>query len=328
MKVIEHLDKATEPLISYEIIPPKRGGKIEGVFQTVESIMPFQPPFIDVTSHAAELELEKQDDGVFRRKVKRKRPGTIGMCAAIKHRFQVDTVPHVLCNGFSRQETEDALIELNYLGIDNVMALRGDETNYQKELREGRTRNNYAVDLVRQITDMNQGKYLEDLADAAPTNFCIGVAGYPEKHFEAPNLDWDIQKTKEKVEAGAEYIVTQMFYDNEQFLQFRELCRQEGITVPIIPGLKVLTSKRHLTFLPKFFHIDLPEELSQAVEEAASDQVKDIGIEWTIKQSLELLEAGVTALHFYIMQSSTTITKVVQTITDKRDIYPVSNINA
>ncbi len=324
MKVTEHLDRATEPLISYEIIPPKRGGDIDGVFHTVESIMPFHPPFIDVTSHAAELELEKQDNGVFRRKVKRKRPGTIGMCAAIKHRFQVDAVPHVLCNGFSRQETEDALIEMNYLGIDNIMALRGDETNYQKELREGRTRNDYAVDLVRQVRDMNQGKYLEDLADAVPTNFCIGVAGYPEKHFEAPNLDWDIKKTKEKVDAGADYIVTQLFYDNEKFFAFRDLCREAGIQVPIIPGLKVLTSKRHLTFLPKFFHIDLPEDLSHSVESVPASKVSNVGIEWTINQSLELLEAGVPALHFYIMQSSTTITEVVKTLTDKKAIYPLS----
>jgi len=324
MKVTEHLDRATEPLISYEIIPPKRGGSIEGVFETIDSVLPFNPPFIDVTSHAAEVELEEQSGGVFRRRVKRKRPGTIGLCAAITHHYNIDAVPHLLCHGFTRQETEDALIELNYLGMDNVLAIRGDDTGYQKELMNGRTRNEYAIDLVRQIGDMNNGNYLEELMDATPTNFCIGVAGYPEKHFEAPNLDWDIQRTKEKVEAGADYIVTQMFFKNQKFFDYVEKCREAGITVPIIPGLKILTSRRHINFLPRYFHIDLPEELSKAVEEAPDDTVKDIGVEWTVQQSMELLEAGVPSLHFYIMQSSTVASQVVKTITDHKELFAVS----
>lgn len=324
MKVVEHLDRATGPLISYEIIPPTRGGSSAGIFQTIENVLPYHPPFIDVTSHAAEVELEEQPGGVYRRKIKRKRPGTIGLCAAIEHRFNIDTVPHLLCKGFSRQETEDALIELNYLGIDNVLAIRGDDTGYQKELSNGRTRNEYAVDLVRQISDMNRGKYLEELVDAESTDFCIGVAGYPEKHFEAPNLEWDIQRVKEKVEAGADYIVSQMFFDNRHFFAFVEKCREAGIEVPIIPGLKILTSKRHLNILPKFFHVDLPEELSREVDAAPDSRIKDIGVEWAIRQSLELLEAGIPALHFYIMQNSTIVTRVVEQVIGKRQGSSVS----
>lgn len=326
MKVVEHLEQATEPLISYEIIPPTRGGSSAGVFQTIENVLPFHPPFIDVTSHAAEVELEEQPGGVFRRKIKRKRPGTIGLCAAIEHRFQIDTVPHLLCRGFSRQETEDALIELNYLGIENVLAIRGDDTGYRKELLNGRTRNEYAVELVRQITEMNRGQYLEELVDAEPANFCIGVAGYPEKHFEAPNLEWDIQHVKEKVEAGADYIVTQMFFDNRHYFQYVKKCRAAGIQVPIIPGLKILTSKRHLNILPKYFHVDLPEELSREVDAAADDRVKDIGVEWAVRQSLDLLDNGVPSLHFYIMQNSTIVTRVVAQVMGKHQNYPVSEI--
>jgi len=326
MKVVEHLEQATEPLISYEIIPPTRGGSSAGVFQTIENVLSFHPPFIDVTSHAAEVELEEQPGGVFRRKIKRKRPGTIGLCAAIEHRFDIDTVPHLLCRGFSRQETEDALIELNYLGIENVLAIRGDDTGYRKELLNGRTRNEYAVELVRQITEMNRGQYLEELVDAEPANFCIGVAGYPEKHFEAPNLEWDIQRVKEKVEAGADYIVTQMFFDNRHYFQYVKKCRAAGIQVPIIPGLKILTSKRHLNILPKYFHVDLPEELSREVDAAADDRVKDIGVEWAVRQSLDLLKNGVPSLHFYIMQNSTIVTRVVEQVMGKHQNFPVSEI--
>lgn len=326
MKVVEHLDRATGPLISYEIIPPTRGGSSAGVFQTIENVLPYHPPFIDVTSHAAEVELEEQPGGVFRRKIKRKRPGTIGLCAAIEHRFDIDTVPHLLCRGFSRQETEDALIELNYLGIENVLAIRGDDTGYQKKLLNGRTRNEYAVELVRQITEMNQGHYLEELVDAESSDFCIGVAGYPEKHLEAPNLEWDIQRVKEKVDSGADYIVTQMFFDNKHYFHYLKKCREAGIQVPIIPGLKILTSKRHLNILPKYFHVDLPEELSREVDAATDQQIRDIGVEWAIRQSLDLLENGVPSLHFYIMQNSTIVTRVVEQVMGKHQNFPVSEI--
>ncbi len=219
MKVIEHYEAAKEPLVSFEIIPPKRGGSIKQVFDSLDRVMKYKPPFIDVTSHAAEAYFEEQTNGTLKRYVKRKRPGTIGLCAAIKHRYGVDPVPHMICKGFTKEETEDALIELNYLGIQNVLAIRGD-SDRPKKLENNRSLNEFAVDLVSQIKRMNHGEYLEDLIDASPTDFCIGVGGYPEKHIEAPNLDWDIHRLKEKVDAGADYIVTQMFFDNQALLPF------------------------------------------------------------------------------------------------------------
>ncbi|PSQ64718.1 MAG: methylenetetrahydrofolate reductase [NAD(P)H] [Bacteroidetes bacterium QH_1_61_8] len=312
MKVTEHLDQAPEPLISYEIIPPKRGGSAEQILRVVEELMPYDPPFIDVTSHSAEVNYEKQDDGTWKRRVKRKRPGTIGLCAAIEARFDIDTVPHLLCRGFTREETEDALIELSYLGIDNVLAIRGDDTGYEKPAQGDRSRNEHAVDLVRQIDDMNRGEYLEDLIDAESTDFCIGVGGYPETHFEAPNLTWDIMRTKQKVEAGADYIVTQMFFDNEYFFDFVEQCRDVGIEVPIIPGIKILKRKRPLRSLPKYFHTEIPEELAAEVDAADPDDVEDIGVEWAIRQTRELMDAGGPCLHFYIMSSAKTVKKVVE----------------
>lgn len=311
MKVTEHLEQASEPLISYEIIPPKRGGSAEQMLEVVEELMPFDPPFIDVTSHSAEVSYEKRDDGTWQRQVKRKRPGTLGLCAAIEARFGIDTVPHLLCRGFTREETEDALIELNYLGIENVLAIRGDDTGYEKPLPGNRSRNEYAVDLVRQIEAMNEGQYLEDLIDAEPTEFCIGVGGYPETHFEAPNLTWDIMRLKQKVEAGADYIVTQMFFDNEYFFNFVEQCRDVGIDVPIIPGIKILKRKSHLRLLPKYFHTEIPEELAAEVDAADPEDVENIGVEWAIRQTEELMSADVPCIHFYIMSSARTVKKVV-----------------
>ena len=312
MKVIELLARATTPPISYEIIPPTRGSSVQSVLDTVEQLMPFEPPFIDVTSHAAEVYYEETPDGVIRRHTRRKRPGTIGLCAAIQSRFGVQAVPHLLCNGFTREETEDALIEMHYLGLHNVMALRGDEPSYRKPDRLDRTRNLYACDLVRQIASMNQGCYLEDLANVVPTDFCIGVAGYPEKHFEAPNTRWDIAQLKRKVDAGADYIVTQMFFDNQQYFTFVERCREAGITVPIIPGLKVLSSARQLYSIPRGFYVDLPDDLTAEIEAAKPEHVSDIGVAWAIRQSEELLSAGVPCLHYYIMASSKLISRVVK----------------
>lgn len=314
MTVIEILEQADEPLISFEIIPPRRGGSIEDAMALVEDLMRFDPPFIDVTSHAAEAYYEEQPDGTIKRHVKRKRPGTIGLCAAIEARFGVDTVPHLLCHGFSREETEDALIELNYLGIDNVLAIRGDDKGYTKPIGPNKSRNEYALDLVEQIAAMNRGEYLEDLLDATPTDFCIGVAGYPEKHFEAPNLTWDILHTKKKVEAGAGYVTTQMFFDNEAYFDFVERCREAGIDVPIIPGLKILTSKRHLQTLPSYFHVEIPEELARRVGEADSDEVEDVGVEWAIRQCEELFEFGVPSIHFYVMQNARVASRVVESL--------------
>lgn len=312
MKVTEHLERADDTLISYEIIPPKRGGSAEQMLRVVEELMPYDPPFIDVTSHSAEVTYEQTEDGRWKRRVKRKRPGTIGLCAAIEARFGIDTVPHLLCNGFTREETEDALIELNYLGIDNVLAIRGDDNGYEKPVPPNRSTNEYAIDLVEQIDDMNRGEYLEDIVNAAPTDFCVGVGGYPEKHFEAPNLTWDVLNLKRKVDAGAHYVVTQMFFDNEYYFDFVERCRDVGINVPIIPGLKVLTSKRHLRTLPKYFHTRIPEPLAAEVEAADADEVPHIGIDWAIQQSAELIEAGAPCIHFYIMSSAETVKHVVE----------------
>lgn len=314
MKITELLDRATEPLISYEIIPPVRGSSADQIMRVVEELMVFDPPFIDVTSHSAEAYYEEMPDGTWRRHVKRKRPGTLGICAAIKSRFGVETVPHLLCQGFTREESEDALIELNYLGIHNVMALHGDDKGFQKALPPGRSFNESAIDLVQQIDQMNQGIYLEDLMDAAPTDFCIGVAGYPEKHFKAPNLTWDILHLKRKVDAGAHYIATQMFFDNAHYFSFVERCREMGIDVPIIPGVKILTSKRQLQLLPSRFHVEIPEALAAEVEAAKPEHVVDIGVEWARAQSEELMSAGVPSVHFYIMQRSEVVRRVVEAL--------------
>ncbi len=313
MKVTEHLDKAKEPLISFEIIPPKRGGDIHQLLSVLEDIVKYNPPFIDITSHAAEIVYEETKNGEFQMKVKRKRPGTLGICALIQNKYNIDAVPHVICHGFTKEETEDFLIELRYLGIDNVLAVRGDESSFDKPVKYGRSVNKYAVDLVRQINDLNHGKYLEDsLLNADPMNFCIGVGGYPEKHFEAPNLKTDIKFTKEKVDAGADYIVTQMFFDNQKFYNYVELCREEGITVPIIPGLKIITSKQQVTSLPKNFYIDLPDELAEEILEAKPEHVIDIGVEWALKQTEDLLNHNVPGIHFYIMQNSGPISRLMK----------------
>ena len=313
MKVVEHYARATEPLVSYEIIPPRRGSSVSDVLEIVETLKPYDPPFIDVTSHAAEAIYDEMPDGTIRRRVKRKRPGTLGLCAAIQHRFGIDAVPHVLCRGFTREETEDALIELNYLGIHNVLAVRGDDPGVAKRQRPERTANAYAQDLVGQIEAMNRGEYLdESLLDAAPTDFCIGVGGYPEKHEEAPNKSWDVLHLKRKVDAGADYVVTQMFFDSRYYVDFVERCRDVGIDVPIVPGLKILTSKRHLHTLPRAFKVEIPEALAAEVEEADDAHVADVGVEWARQQSEELMDAGAPGIHFYIMSNPRHVLRVVE----------------
>ena len=310
MKVIEHLDKAKEPLFSYEIIPPLRGNTIRELMKIVDQLKPYNPPFIDVTSHSAEIYYEEDSNGVIRRIVKKKRPGTISICGIIQNRYNIDTVVHLLCQGFTREETEDALIELNYLGIHNVLAIRGDKTNYKKTESNNRKVNIYAKELVSQIRDINNGKYIDNIANAESMDYCIGVAGYPEKHFESPNLKSDIEYLKEKVDAGAEYIVTQMFFDNNQYFDFVNKCRRARIDVPIIPGLKVLSSIKQLKSIPKKFYIDFPNEL---VEEATnnSEHISEIGKAWTIRQCEELLNAGVPSIHFYIMNKIKPILEIV-----------------
>jgi methylenetetrahydrofolate reductase (NADPH) len=314
MKVTEHLARASGPLISFELIPPLRGGNVRALLAVIDELVAYKPPFIDITSHAAQAVVEETPHGLERR-VKRKRPGTLGVCALIQNKYGIDAVPHVLCSGFTREETEDFLIELRYLGIDNVLAVRGDDSGYQKPLQHGRSANRYAADLVRQVAAMNRGRYLEeDLLDADPADFCIGVGGYPERHFESPNLLADIRATKEKVEAGGDYIVTQMCFDNRHYFRYVEMCRQEGITVPIIPGLKVLSSQAQLRTIPRTFFVEIPTELADEASAAPPERTLDVGVEWTVKQVRELLDAGVPAVHFYIMQSATAVKRVLDAL--------------
>lgn len=305
MKVTEHIENSKNPFISFEIIPPLRGGNISELFELVDELVKHHPPFIDVTSHSAEVQYEETPDGGIKKRVKRKRPGTIGLSVAIKNKYNIDTVPHILCRGFTKEETEDALIELNYLGIENVLAVQGDDKGYKKPTPAGKTTNEYANELVEQINKMNHGQYLEsDLLDASPTNFCIGVAGYPEKHYESPNMTADMEVLKSKIKNGAHYCVTQMFYKNEYYFNFVEQCRKAGIKMPVIPGLKILTSKKHLTSLPRDFFIDIPEELYNEVMEAKDKHVIEIGVEWAYKQVEELLNRNVPSVHFYILQNA------------------------
>ena len=313
MKVVDHIKKAAgETLFSFEILPPLKGQNIQSIFDHIDPLMEFEPPFIDVTYHREEYVYKELSGGLLQKKVVRKRPGTVGICAAIQNKYEVDAVPHILCGGFTREDTENFLIDLDFLGIDNVLALRGDavknETYFSAE-KEGHT---YAKDLVKQIVGLNKGEYLDDeLLNKSKTNFCIGVAGYPEKHMEAPSLDQDVLRLKEKVEAGACYVVTQMFFDNQKYFEFVDKCRKAGITVPIIPGLKPLASKKQLSILPHRFHVDLPDELTLEVLKCKSkEEVRQVGVEWCIKQSKELIKGGAPVLHYYSMGKSDNIQKI------------------
>jgi methylenetetrahydrofolate reductase (NADPH) len=311
MKVIEHLDRASEPLISFEIVPLKRGGKLKNLLGVLDELTEFRPRFIDVTSHASDAVYDETPSGI-ERKVKRKRPGTLGICALIQKKYEIDAVPHVLCTNFTREETEDFLIELQYLEIENVLALRGDTPSYEKPVQDGRSVNRFAVDLVEQIGNMNRGRYLEDLLDAEASDFCVGVAGYPEKHYEAPNLLTDIRHLRAKVDAGAAYVVTQMFFENAPYFDFVDRCRAEGIEVPIIPGLKVVSSRQQLTTIPQTFHVDIPFDLSEEIRGAGAGDALEIGAEWTAAQARELLERGVPAIHFYVIGQARPIRAVMR----------------
>ena len=310
MKVIDFLEKANSTLFSYEIIPPFRGGSIDKVFDLVDQLMPFDPPFIDLTSRSAESYYSNKSDLTSKR-IRRKRPGTIGISAAIKNKYNVETVPHILCNGFSKEETEDALIELNYLGIDNVLAVRGDDLRKDDHNLNSKAVNKYTSDLVHQIKNMNNGNYLEDLVESTPSDFCIGVGAYPEKHFESADMLTDIKYLKKKIDLGADYIVTQMFYDNNVFLKFVEDCRTAGIDVPIIPGIKILSLESHLRTIPENFYVKIPDRLSKKVIGQSKEAIKIAGLDWALNQVQELVEAKVPCVHFYIMQSATAVTKVV-----------------
>ena len=312
MKITDHLKNAKNTLFSFEILPPLKGQDIKSLFASIEPLIEFKPPFIDVTYHREEYVFKKRENGLLERKTIRKRPGTVGICAAIMNRFKVDAVPHIICGGFSREETENALIDLNFLGIDNVLALRGDNIKSEGSFVPEPDGHKYATDLILQVKNMSKGMYIDDdLQNAVPANFCIGVAGYPEKHIEAPNLKTDLKYLKLKQELGADYIVTQMFFDNKKYFEFVNKCREEGITIPIIPGLKPITTEKQINVLPSIFHIDIPEELSEAVEKCKnSDQVKQVGIEWSIQQSKELAKFGVPCLHYYSMGKSDSVKQI------------------
>ncbi|NQU27420.1 MAG: methylenetetrahydrofolate reductase [Candidatus Marinimicrobia bacterium] len=310
MKVIEHIERAQSPEFSFEIIPPPRGKSAQEIIDIVTKLQHYNPPYIDVTSHSAEAIYDDLADGTIKRRIKKKRPGTISICGIIQNRFNIDTVAHLLCRGFTREETEDALIELNYLGIQNVLAIRGDETNYKKPLSKDKSINPHTKELVEQINNMNRGKYLDEILDADATDFCVGVGGYPEKHFEAPNLKTDIKYLKTKLDAGADYIVTQMVFDNTAYFRFVEECKAAGINVPIIPGIKVINRLSQLNNIPRNFHVDLPDALVDEIRETPG-QVREIGFEWAYGQCRELLEAGVKNLHFYIMNDTGVVTRII-----------------
>jgi len=317
MKVTEHFKKNEgRTLVSFEVLPPLKGGSMEDIFHSLDPLMEFEPPFIDVTYHREEFIYRKRSSGYYEKTSIRKRPGTVGICASLIHRYGVDAVPHLICGGFTAEDTENALIDLAFLNINNVLALRGDPRKFDGKFVPETDGHAYAIDLIRQIAAMNQGLYLdEDIANGSKTDFCIGIAGYPEKHYEAPNLRTDLQYTKAKVEAGGEYIVTQMFFDNEKFFEYVRGCREMGINVPIVPGLKPLTRAYQVNSIPRIFHVDIPEALADEVSRARDEEaVRQIGIEWSVTQCRELLAAGVPCLHFYTMGDSSTIREIVKRV--------------
>jgi methylenetetrahydrofolate reductase (NADPH) len=303
MKVIDHIRQASKTLISFEILPPLKGKTINSIFDHLNPLMEFKPSFINVTYHRSEHVFKKKADGTFDKVEVRKRPGTVGICAAIMNHYKVDAVPHLICGGFNKRETEDALIDLNFIGVDNVLVLRGDAAKNETVFEPEKDGNVYALDLLKQVVNLNHGIYLEeDIREGFRTNFCIGVAGYPEKHFEAPNLQTDLAYLKAKVAAGAEYVVTQMFYDNKKYFDFVKRCREADINIPIIPGLKPITSKKQLSVIPRTFHVDIPDDFANEVLQAKTDaDVEQIGTEWLLQQSRELKEAGVPVLHYYTL---------------------------
>ncbi len=317
MNVLHHIKNAKDKTqFSFEILPPLKGQDIQSIFDSIDPLMEFNPPFIDVTYHREEYVYKEMENGLLKKQVVKKRPGTVGICAAIKNKYSVDAIPHILCGGFTKEDTENFLIDLGFLGIENVMALRGDAVKSETYFKPEKKGHKYASDLVTQINDMNHGKYLDDaLLNTTNTNFCIGVAGYPEKHLEAPSIDSDIHFLKKKINNGASYIVTQMFYDNKKFFEFVDKCRLAGINVPIIPGLKPISTKRQLNLIPHRFSVDLPDDLIMEVVKCKdNDAVRQVGVEWCIDQSKELLKYGVPILHYYSMGKSSNIYQVASEV--------------
>lgn len=310
MKVLEHIENAKgKTQFTFEILPPLKGQNISQIFDQMNPLMEFNPPFIDVTYHREEYIYKELDNGYLQKKVVRKRPGTVGICAAIQNKYNVDAIPHILCGGFTKEDTENFLIDLDFLGIDNVMALRGDAVKSETYFTAEKDGHAYASDLVQQIANLNEGTYIDgELLNLATTDFCIGVAGYPEKHMEAPSLDSDIHFLKKKIKNGACYIVTQMFFDNDKYFKFVDKCRAAGITVPIIPGLKPLATRKQLNLIPHRFSLELPDELIIDVVKCKDDKaIRQLGIEWCTQQSKELIAAGVPVLHYYSMGKSDNI---------------------
>ena len=316
MKVIDHIKNSKgKTKFTFEILPPVKGHHINSIFDNVDPLMEFKPPFIDVTYHREEYIFNEKENGLLEKKVVRKRPGTVGICAALQNKYNVDAVPHILCGGFSREVTENFLIDLDFLGIDNVVALRGDAIKSETYFTPNKDGHRYASELVNQITSLNKGVYLENLEVATKTNFCIGVAGYPEKHMEAPSMKSDLHFLKEKIKLGADYIITQMFFDNNKYFEFVDLCEKEGINVPIIPGLKPISILKQLNLIPHRFHCDLPEPLIKEIIKCKDNsQVRQVGIEWCIEQSKELKSKNVPFLHYYSMGRSSNIKKVAEAI--------------
>lgn len=316
MKVTEHIYNSNSTIFSFEILPPLKGQNIQSIFDNIDPLMEFKPPFIDVTYHREEYVYKELADGLLKKQVVKKRPGTVGICAAIQNKYQVDAVPHILCGGFTKEDTENFLIDLNFLGIDNVVALRGDAVKTETYFKPEKEGHQYASELVAQIQNLNNGVYLDDeIQNTTTTDFCIGVAGYPEKHMEAPSLDSDLHFLKKKIAKGATYIVTQMFFDNEKYFKFVDRCRAEGINVPIIPGLKPIATKKQLNLIPHRFHVDLPDDLVKAVVKCKDNKaVRQVGIEWCIQQSKELAAKNVPILHYYSMGKSDNIQQVAAAV--------------
>jgi len=317
MKVTDHIKQAKgKTLFSFEIVPPQKGQNIQDLYNNVDPLMEFKPPFIDVTTSREEFVYIKKENGLLEQKMTRMRPGTVGICAALKYKYDVDAIPHVLCGGFTKEETEYVLVDCHYLGLDNIMALRGDAMKHEQYFIPTVGGNNYAAELVKQIHELNQGKYLHEIIETPhKSDFCIGVAGYPEKHLEAPSMETDLRRLKEKVDAGADYVVTQMFFDNQKYFNFVEKARSIGITVPIIPGIKPIAVKRHQQVLPQIFRLDLPEELILEIEACKDNkQVRQLGIEWAIQQSKDLIASGAPVVHFYSMGKSDNIKAIAKEV--------------
>lgn len=317
MKVTEHIKQAKgKTLFSFEILPPVKGKSIDSIFKVLDSLMEYKPSFINVTYHRSEQFFKRKTDGTFDMVDIRKRPGTVGICAALMNHYKVDAVPHLICGGFSKDETENALIDLNFLGIDNVLALRGDPPKNEKYFQPDMNGHHYAIDLVQQIEKLNRGIYIEDeIADGVNTDFCIGVAGYPEKHYESPNPDLDLMFLKNKIDAGADYVTTQMFFDNEKYHRFVAKCRESSINVPIIPGLKPITSKKQLSGIPSIFHVDIPNDLAMEMMKCKNEKdAEKVGEEWLLHQTRDLIKSGAPVIHFYTLGKPHVIDNVMKQI--------------